>query len=188
MLIGPEHREVIELEALRCVVDVEGALFLREQLGHPALPAERLFHLHRVDVLRLHRTGADEATRHGVDLDAEARRLAELRRHVVGNDRPQLDDRVTRFTLYPPRPHHHALIVERQIGRVEEHDLANLGLEHIHAERGDGRSVISVRHGQLELDAVGSLDQPEHLRQLFGGEHGCRLLGHDYPSSLERPR
>ena len=157
-------------------------------LDDRALAGERLFHLQRIELLGLHRTGADEPTRHGVDLDAEVRRLAELRRHVVGNDRPQLDDRIARFALDPPRPHHDALIVERQIGRVEEHDLANLGLEHIHAEGGDRRRVIGVRHGQLQLDAVGSLDQSEHLRQLLGGEHGCRFLGHFTRSnSLGRP-
>ena len=35
-----------------------------------------------------------EPTRHGIDFDAEVRRLAKLRGELAGNHRPQFDDRV----------------------------------------------------------------------------------------------
>jgi hypothetical protein len=51
--------------------------------------------------------------------------------------------------------------VEVELGRVEEEDLADLRLEGVEFERRDGRLLFRLRDGQLQLDAVGSLEQFE---------------------------
>ena len=184
-LIGPRTERSSSAIPVRSVVAEELALLLREQLGDRPLAHERLLHLRRI-TLGLHRSGADEPARHGVDLDAEARRLADLRGNLVGDDRPQLDDRVPRLALDPPRSHHDPALVEREVRRVEERNLADLRIEHVHAKCQHRRSVVAVGHGQLQLHAVGSLDQPEQLGDLLVGEQGGGVGDHGCLDSCGR--
>jgi hypothetical protein len=70
------------------------------------------------------------------------------------------------------------VLVESQLRRVEEVDLPDLGVERIHAQRRYSRPVIRVRHGDLQLDAVGAPDEAENLSDLLireiGGGHSRR--------------
>jgi hypothetical protein len=56
-------------------------------------------------------------------------------------------------------PHDHPLLVEAQVGGVEEEHLADLGVQGVHAEAGDDGAAFGVGHGELELDAVGVAGQ-----------------------------
>jgi hypothetical protein len=56
--------------------------------------------------------------------------------------------------LHATRPHHHAGLEQRQLGRLEEVDLADLGIERIEVERLDRGPLLGERNGQLQLDAV----------------------------------
>jgi hypothetical protein len=67
--------------------------------------------------------------------------------------------------------------VEVELRRVEEEDLADLRLERIELERRDGRSLVRLRHRQLQLDAVGSLEQVEQPHDLLVRERGRRSRG-----------
>src|SRR5215211_8793999 len=95
-----EYGEVVQAESVRRMGRVQGALFLREELPnrssrrHDVPDGPRSQHA-------LHRARADVAARHGVDLDAEVARVAELSRKLVGNDRTQLHHRVVSFALDP---------------------------------------------------------------------------------------
>ncbi len=68
---GAERDEVLEADPIRRVLLEQGPLLLVEQLLQGALPEQRP--PDRVGALRhaLQRAGADEAARHGIDLDAE---------------------------------------------------------------------------------------------------------------------
>ena len=87
------------------------------------------------------------------------------RRRLVGqlggDDRPQLHDRVVALALDAAGADDDAVLVEREVGRVEEEDLADLRLERVEPERDDRRAVVRLGHGQLQLDAVRVLDQLE---------------------------
>ena len=63
-----------------------------------------------------------------------------------------------------------ALLVEREIGRVEERDEADLRVERVEPERRDRGAMVRLGHGQLELDAVGARGQREHLREVLVAE------------------
>jgi hypothetical protein len=119
--------------------------------------------------------GADVAARHRVDLDREAGRLAQFLRKLPRHDRPQLHDAVARLALYPPGAQHHPMAVEGQVRRVEEVDLPDLGFQRIDPEGRDRGVVRGLGQGQLQLDAVGFLDQLHDLGQLLVREPGrCR--------------
>ena len=78
-----------------------------------------------------HRSRADEPAGQRVDLDAEGRGHAQLGRHVSRLDRPQLHDRVVALSLDPPGANNDARLVELQVGRLEEEDLADLSFERV---------------------------------------------------------
>jgi hypothetical protein len=80
--------------------------------------------------------------------------------------------------------------VEIELGRVEEEDLADLRLERIELERGYGRRWCGSGHRQLQLDAVGSLDQVEQLHEVLVREAGGAVVAEDICSSsfLCQPR
>ena len=69
------------------------------------------------------------------------------------------------------------MLVEGEVGGVEEVDLADLGVEGVHPQRGDGRAALGVGHRQLQLDAVGVGGQREQLLKLGVGEPTGSLLG-----------
>ncbi len=75
--------------------------------------------------------------------------------------RAQLDDRVASLALDSSGADDDAVGVEIELGRVEEEDLADLRLERIELERRHGRLLMRLRHRQLQLDAVGALEQVE---------------------------
>ena len=75
--------------------------------------------------------------------------------------------RVVSLALHPAGSHHDACLRELQIGRVEEEDLADLGVKGIDAEGANRRPMIRRRDGQLELHGVGVPDQPEQLSELL---------------------
>ena len=69
-------------------------------------------------------------------------------------------------------------LVEVEVGRVEEEDLADLGVERVHPQRGHGGALVVLGHGQLQLDRVGPADQPHQVGQLVvcdGGGHAPSL-------------
>ena len=61
--------------------------------------------------------------------------------------------------LHAPRPGHHTGLVQLEVGRVEEEHLPDLRVERIHLEGRGRRPVGPFRNGQLQLDAVGILDE-----------------------------
>ncbi len=89
--------------------------------------------------------GADERLGAGVDLDDEVLGESQLRRQRVGHHRAQLDDRVVALALDAPRPHDHPCLVQLEVGRVEEEDLADLRLERVEREGAYGRDLGAVR-------------------------------------------
>src|SRR6185436_3614148 len=100
---------------------------------------------------------------------------------MVGHHRPQLDDRVVRLALDPARPYHHAPLVQLEIRRIEEEDLADLRVERIDAERRSRGAHPGRRDREFELDGVRALDEPHELLELRIGERlPCRRRrGHD---------
>jgi hypothetical protein len=121
------------------------------------------------------RRRADEPSGHRVDLDPEAGRLAELARQIVGDDGPQLDDRVVALPLDTAGAHDKAAFVERQVWGIEEEHLADLSIERIDPQR-TGRGSY-VRHRQLQLDAVSTFRQCQQLCGLLVGEPRRLLRG-----------
>ena len=178
---GPEDREIVQLEPLRRVRLVEGALLLVERLAHRRLgQAHQLGRRPVGDALVGRR--ADEAAGHGVHLDAESVQAPQLVRDVVGPHRPQLDDRVRAFALDPAGADHHARLVQRQVGRVEERHQPDLALERIDVQLLDRRAVALGRYGQLQLDALRALDELEQLEQLVGVEADLpQIFAHGLP-------
>jgi len=57
-------------------------------------------------------------------------------------------------------------LVERQVRRVEEEHLADLGLQGIHIQGRYGRAVLGLRPREFQLDAVGALDQVDHAGEI----------------------
>src|SRR5207342_3729686 len=90
-------------------------------------------------------------------------------------DGAQLDHRVASAALHAPRPHHYAGLAQRQVRRVEEHDLADLRFERVHAQRVGRGADSRIGDGQFQLDAVGMLHQPEQLLDLLGVQ-GAHLV------------
>src|SRR4029453_1723052 len=104
-----------------------------------------------------------------VDLDAGIWRAAQLRREVVGVDRPKLHHRVTRPPLDPTRTYHDAGPVQIEAGCVEEEDLPDLGFQRAEAACRYRSTMIVRGEGELELDTVGLLRQLEHPREILVG-------------------
>ena len=96
-------------------------------------------------------------------------RLGQLRR----DHRTQLHDRVVPLLLRSPRTHDEAALVEGELRRIEEEHLADLRLQWVEAERLNGRALVLLGNGQLQLDAVGALDQLVELLRLFGAQYGA---------------
>ena len=63
----------------------------------------------------------------------------------AGHDRPQLHDRVAALALDPARAHDDAVLVEREVRRIEEEDLADLRLQRIHARARPPSSAGATR-------------------------------------------
>jgi hypothetical protein len=160
-----KHREVVQLDPIGCVVREERPLLLREQLAQRPGFGQRF-----ADVCvsrRFHRGRADIAAGHRVYLDAKAWGVPQLLRKLVRDDGAQLHHGVIYLALDPARTHHDPCLGEAQIWRVEEVDLADLGVEGIDSQCTHGRGVIGVRDGELELHAVGVLDKPQERSQLL---------------------
>src|SRR6476660_7782201 len=88
-----EHRELVELEAIRHVLCEQRPLCLREQLAH------RLASGHGLTDIALRReafqrAGADVAFWRGVQFDAEIRRLPQAAWELRRDYGPELDDSV----------------------------------------------------------------------------------------------
>ena len=125
----------------------------------------------------LERSGADEPAGKRVHLDAERAGTPQLLGQLARHDRAELDDRVAAPALDASRADDDAVGVEIELGRVEEEDLADLRLERIELERRYGRPLVRLRHRQLQLDAVGSLEQVEQLHEVVVREAGRRSRG-----------
>ncbi len=146
----------------------ERTLLLREELLDRALPECSFANRRRVD-LRLQRRRAHVAAGHRVDLHADVRRKTQLGRKSLRVDRPELDHGVSGAPLNPAGASDDAHCVEVEIGRVEEEDLPDLGLERVETELGDRSAMIGGRNRELELDAVGLACELEHLHELLVG-------------------
>ena len=171
--IGPRTARSSSSTLLGRVVGEEGLLPLGEQLAQRPPTRHHVLDLAGVKGV-LERSGADVPAGHRVDLDTERRRAAQLDRQVGRDDRPELDDRIVALVLHPPGADHQARPVERQVGRVEEEDLADLGIDRVHAQCRDRRALIGLRDGELELDAVGAADQVAQLGELVVDEPRAR--------------
>jgi hypothetical protein len=99
---------------------------------------------------------------------------------VVRIDGPKLDRGVVESDLHSPRSHHDPGLVECEVGRVEEHDLADLCVQRIDAQAVHDPTPSIGRHGELQLDGVDLLEQREELDELLGVEAG-RRDGHERP-------
>ncbi len=111
-----------------------------------------------------------------------------MRGQIGRDDRAQLDHGVVAAPLHPPGPHDDAGTVERQVGGVEEVHLPDLRRERVEVERDDQRAPLGVGQRELELDAVGLLDQGERLEQVLVGESERRGIGHAVTVGPRRAR
>ena len=68
-------------------------------------------------------------------------------------------------------------LVEREVRRVEEEDLPDLGIQRVEFEGHDRRALVQLRDRQLQLDGVGLLEQREQPLALFLGECGLASFG-----------
>ena len=125
-----EDREVVQPDPFGRVRRVEGALLLGEQLAYRLRRRRRP--CTAVPGSALHRSRADVSARHRVDLDPEVLRARAVAGSSAGYDGPQLDHRVVSLPLHAPSPNHHTALVEPQVRRVEEVDLADLAVQRIH--------------------------------------------------------
>jgi membrane protein YdbS with pleckstrin-like domain len=78
----------------------------------------------------------------------------------------QLHDGVVAAALDAASAHDDPVPVQRQVGRVEEADQPDLGIQRIHAERDHGGTVVLLGHRQLQLDAVGARRERDELLDL----------------------
>lgn len=109
------------------------------------------------------------------------RRWRRVRRTPGGRRRRY--DGVVSLPRHPPGSDHDLPVTERQVRRIEEHHLADLGPEHIHFQRRHRGSAVHVWHRELQLDAVGALHHSER-RQLLTCK-GCTLRIHGgFPSAV----
>src|SRR6266516_2821425 len=101
-----ENGQVVEREALRGVLVAEGPLLPREQPLQPPFPEDGLANVR----LRrpLHRAGADESSRHHVDLDAELARPAHTAWKLRRDNGPELHDGVVALPLHATGTSDHA--------------------------------------------------------------------------------
>ena len=86
---------------------------------------------------------------------------------AAGSTGRSLTTDVVALVLHAAGAHDDARLVERQVGRVEEEDLPDLGVERIDAEPLQRGALLVLGDRQLELDAVGVLGQREQLGRLF---------------------
>src|SRR5262249_28810350 len=96
--------------------------------------------------------------------------------------------RVASLALDPPRTDHDPLLVERERLRVEEEDLPDLRLQRIELKRRDGRALVRLWHRQLQLDAVGALEQLHELPDILVGEGRRHRRGGGHLLLLSRGR
>ena len=118
----PEHREIVQLDPLRGVRLIEGALLLGVELAQRALAEQHL--AGRVGVgVALQPPRAHESAGDRIDLNAEPAEPPDVLADLLGVERPQLDHRIADAPLDPARAHDNTHLVERKVGRVEEHHL-----------------------------------------------------------------
>jgi hypothetical protein len=99
-------------------------------------------------------------------------RTPELLGELRGDHWAELHDRVVALALDASRPDHEPLRVEREIGGVEEVDLADLRVDRVELERIHRGALVGLGHGQLQLDAIGPLHQMKQVAELLVGERG----------------
>ena len=164
---------------------IEGALLLGVELAQRAFAEQHL--ADRVGVgVALQPSRAHEATGDRVDLDAEPAEPPDVFADLLGVERAQLDHRIADAPLDPARAHDDARPVERQLGRVEEHHLADLGIQRVEPERADRRALLGGGDGELELDRVRAAQEAHHLRELRIGQAGRTGVLVAMPSSSAR--
>jgi hypothetical protein len=95
---------------------------------------------------------------------------------LAGDDGTKLHDGVGRLSLDTTGSHHHTVLVEQQVGRIEEDDLTDLSIERIHAQPGHRRPPVPIGHAELQLDAVGALEELQDRRDLLGGQRRSLLV------------
>jgi hypothetical protein len=78
------------------------------------------------------------------------------------------------------RAHDDARPIEHEIGRVEEHDLADLRVERVEPKPSDRGTLLGGGDGELELDRIRALEQAHQLPELRIAQRGpnCGLGGH----------
>ena len=171
-----ENRELVELDPLRRVAAKNARCsFEKSFLSLHSCFAASL----TSGVLRVRFIDAEHTNPPGI-ASTSTTMLGESRNScgkLGWNDRPELDDGVVAFLLDPAGAGDHALLIERQARRVEEVNLADLGLQRVHVERLDGRALIRLGNRQLQLHAVGVVHQAEQLAQLIVRELRACLLG-----------
>ena len=96
--IGPEHREIVELDALGRVSSKNARCSFEKSFLSGLPPSDRVS-TSVVPSFALQRRRAHEPSGHRVDLDPEFGRLPQLLRECVGHDRAQLHDGVVALAL-----------------------------------------------------------------------------------------
>ena len=163
---------------------IEGALLLGVELAQRALAEQHL--AGRVGVgVALQPSRAHEPAGDRVDLDAEPAETPDVLADLLGVERAQLDYRIAGAPLDPARAHDDARLVEREVGRVEEHHLADLGIQRVEPELANRGALLGGGDGELELDRVRAAQEAHQLRELRVAQAGpCGGLGgHGSPRS-----
>jgi hypothetical protein len=70
---------------------------------------------------------------------------------------------ITESPLNPARAHDDAHLVQPKVGRVEEHHLADLGIQCVEPERANGGALLGGGDGDLELDRVRAAQEAHQL-------------------------
>jgi hypothetical protein len=79
------------------------------------------------------------------------------------------------------------VLVQVQVRRIEEDDLAHLRIQGVDAEGLDRRALVGLGDGELELHAVGALEQAEQFRELLTGQPGRLVVGGGHDRLLQVP-
>jgi hypothetical protein len=116
------------------------------------------------------RGAAHVAAGHGVDLDDEAGQLAEALRQVVRDHRAQLDHRVVALALDPPHPHDHTRRSRSSTGVSKKNTCRIWTSQGVDVEGRNRRATVRVSDGELELDAVGFVDELQQPCELVARE------------------
>ena len=74
--------------------------------------------------------------------------------------------------LDPARPHDDAHLVQRKVGRVEEHHLADLGIQRVEPERANGARCWAAGTVSLSSTESEAAQEAHQLRELLVGQAG----------------